>query len=476
MSVLFRRASRPYGHRQGIHPGRWVVSWLGVLLVGWGGAACVSSSPHLGPSPTPKPSPVPLPQGIVVDAGNPGAEISPYVYGVNYGPWMVVPYELMPQAEAAGFTFMRFPGGNWGDQYDLKPYHIDAFIRLARRLGATPSISVRLRGGTPEQAAALVRYTNRTRGYNVRFWSIGNEPSLYPDYDTQRFNVEWRAFAQAMRAVDPTIRLIGPDIHQFTGNPDEDPKDRAGRDWLRAFLEANGDLVDVVSIHRYPFPKCNTCPPATVADLRMNAYEWDILMPALRQVVHATTGRDLPIAVTEVNSHWSGAIGQESTPDGFYNAIWWADVLGRLLHQQVYIVAYFALQTPSGSGGWGLLSSRDVRPTYYMYRLYRHFGRTLVPVEVTAPFYDVSAYAALRDDGVLTLLVVNRGYIPHTVPLTVVGAQVKGPVAVWRLDRSHAAEQITSHPFKNGMTFTFPGPSVTLFILPLSPSPSTSFP
>lgn len=85
-------------------------------------------------------------EGLCVDVGKRLGEISPYVYGTNFGPWMVVPFELMDEAEIAGITYLRFPGGNWGDQNDLMPYQIDQFINLARRLGAEPSISVRLRG------------------------------------------------------------------------------------------------------------------------------------------------------------------------------------------------------------------------------------------------------------------------------------------------------------------------------------------
>ena len=65
---------------------------------------------------------------------------------------------------------------------------------------------------------------------------------------------EWRKFADAMRAVDPTIVLIGPEVHQFTGTPDVDPKDSTGADWMRTFLQIAGDKVDIVSFHRYPVP------------------------------------------------------------------------------------------------------------------------------------------------------------------------------------------------------------------------------
>ena len=32
------------------------------------------------------------------------------------------------------------------------------------------------------------------------------------------------------------------------------PRTSQGKDWMTEFLRANGDLVDIVSIHRYPFP------------------------------------------------------------------------------------------------------------------------------------------------------------------------------------------------------------------------------
>ncbi len=415
-----------------------------------------------------------LPIGLVVDVTAVEGEVSPYVFGANYGPWMVVPYELMDEAQAAGLRFLRFPGGNWGDQHDLRPYQIDAYIQLARQLGAEPSISVRLRGGTPEQAAALVRYTNIEKGYGVRFWSIGNEPSLYPDYDTERFNREWRAFAEAMRAVDPTIRLIGPEIHQFTADPAANPKDRHGHDWMTAFLEANGDLVDIISFHRYPFPRCRTCPPASVEELRANAAEWDDIIRYLRATVREITGEDKPIAVTEVNSHWNKAVGKETTPDGFYNAIWWADVLGRLIRNRVFIVAYFALQTSPGAGPWGLLASRDVRPTYYVYRLYREFGTHLVAARWHAPVAEVSAYAAVRDDAALTVVLVNRGQRPQEVPLTVTGAAVRGPVTVTRLDREHFVERVATLTYHPGLTLSLPEASVTLLTIPIEHTTPTS--
>jgi hypothetical protein len=445
------------------------------LLAGCGGAPTppptVTPAPTptaaLTPTPTPLPTltpvPTPMPGGLYVDAGRSLGAISPTVYGTNYGPWITVPYDLQEMANAAGITYLRFPGGNWGDQNDLTERQIDQFIALAEQMGAEPSISVRLEGGTVERAVELVRYVNVEKGYGVRYWSIGNEPSLYEDYDTERYNVEWRQFAEAMRGVDADLLLIGPDIHQYTDQPSTDPQDPQGRDWMQEFLKANGDLVDIVAIHRYPFPRSMSGAATTIDELRANSREWDVIIPKLRADIREITGRDLPVAVTEINSHWSAATGGEATPDSTYNAIWWGDALGRMIRQGVEIVAHFALQSPSTYGGWGLLARYEARPTYYVYQLYQHFGEELIYASSDEP--DVSIYAARREDGALTLMLVNLGPDEASMPLRLDGFQPGGPAEIWRLDAEHPAEQVGTQAISDGDDLLLPGQSLSLYIL-----------
>lgn len=431
-----------------------------LLLAGCGPAVFPSPTPFPGPPPVPTPRP-----GVLyVDAAWDLGPISPLVYGTNYGPWVTVPYDLLPQAEAAGLTYLRFPGGAWGDQNDLTDRQIQEYLDLARRMGCTPSISVRLPGNTPEKAAALVARGNKNPGDPVRYWSIGNEPDLLDGYDTERYNREWRAFAEAMRAVDAEILLIGPDISQYTGNPAVDPHDAAGRDWLEEFLKANGDLVDIISIHRYPFPRGLASSPTTIADLQANSREWDEIIPHLRATIRRVTGRDLPVAVTEVNSHWSKAVGGEATPDSFYNAIWWGDVLGRLIRQRVEIVAHFVLQTSTGAGGWGLLGRFEVRPTYYVYQMYRHFGQELLYASSDDP--DLSIYAARRSDGALTVMVINLGAEEKKKPLLLENYGPSAPAEVWLFDAPHPAQLLGRQEVLSGQDAVWPAQSMSLLVLP----------
>jgi hypothetical protein len=405
-----------------------------------------------------------VPGGLYVDPATGLGPISPLSFGSNYGPWSVVPPGSQDQLLASGLTYLRFPGGNWGDQNDLTAQQIDDFIGLCRALKAEPAISVRLRGGTPERAAALVRYANQTKAYKVRYWSIGNEPTLYQDYDIARFNSEWRAIALAMRAVDPQITLVGPDTHQF--DAEGAIKDVRGRytlhEFLRAFLRTNGDLVDVLAIHRYPFPTSPSAGDPTVEQLRQNAREWDALVPTLRRIARESAGRDLPLAVTEVNANWTGSFRGDATPDAPFAAVWWADALGRMIRQRVAIVAQFAVFAPQ-SEGWGLLNSFSRRPAYYVYQLYQRLGQEQVYSSSDDP--NSTIVAARRADGALTLLITNLADQPSTKRLTLAAGKLPAAAETWLLDAQHRAKQVDPTPLGEQAALTLPARSVTLLVL-----------
>jgi hypothetical protein len=260
-----------------------------------------------------------------------------------------------------------------------------------------------------------------------------------------------------MRAVDPAIQLIGPDTNQFEAHPAWADHIKAN-EWLAAFLSANGDLLDVVSVHRYPFPLGVNAGPPTIAQLRANSAEWDEAIPVLRALVRQHAGRDLPLAVTEINSSWAANRGGEATLESHYNAIWWADVLGRLIRQDVYMVAQFAI-----IGDFGLMGRFEVFPIYHVYSLYQRFGAERLYAASGIP--NVSVFAARRLDGALTVMLVNLESQPMSVPLQIAHADLSVPAESWLLDAGHAAEQVAAAPLGAG-ALHLPPESVQLFILP----------
>lgn len=451
----------------------------GTLCFGALLSACTQAPPvptvtptPAGPSATPTPTRLPtstavptaLPGSFFVDAAQDLGPISPLVYGTNYGPWLFVPLQMQDAAKAAGLTLIRFPGGNWGDLNDVEEWQIDQFFAFTRQMSTDPAhplqpfIHVRLHDSTPEKAAELVRLVNITKGYGVRYWGIGNEPNYFEE-NTETYNQHWRQWAEAMRAVDPTILLVGPETDRFHPDPTLWPKDAAGRDWLIEFLKANGDLVDIVAVHRYPFPKNSSDGAPKIEDLRQSTKEWDEVIINLRGLVHEYTGRDLPVALTEVNSSWASNSGSEGSMDSHYNAIWWADSLGRLIRQNTYMVAQFCI-----IGELGLMGKYKVYPIYYVYQLYQRFGSERIYASSDQP--DLSIYAARRADGALTLMVINLGLEETTYPLELAGFVPSGDAEVWRLDLEHNAEALGSLPLASGTQLSLPAQSVTLYVIP----------
>jgi hypothetical protein len=422
--------------------------------------------------PTPTLIPTPMPDTLYVDAAKSLGSISPLVYGSNYGPWLVASFEMLPQVYDSGVTILRFPGGAWGDHNNVTNLQIDQFVDFIHKVGATGLINVRLLGGTPEQAAEMVRYTNIERQYNIQYWGIGNEPTLYEAelkskgeaYDTARFNKEWRAFAEAMKKVDPNIKLVGAEINQFSYDASAGVTTNFGeRDeqWFIDFLKENGALVDIVSFHRYPFPRSNTSGPPSIDELRQNAQEWDKIIIHARELIHQYTGRDIPMAVTEFNSAYDKSVGGEATPDSLYNAIWVADVLGRMIKNRVFMANHWTLTSKGGSGGWGLVGAYEVYPTYYVYQLYKMFGRELVYSSSDDP--DLSIYAARRADGALTIIVINLSTEGKVKAIRIEGQpQVQGEA--WLFDASHKAENVGESNISNGISV--PAQSMTLFVIP----------
>lgn len=410
------------------------------------------------------PSLAPAPGVLLVDPSIDLGPISPYLYGANYGPMHAVPIEMMRDIVESRFTALRWPGGAWTDEVDMQPFQLDQFVWFYEQLGALPTVSVRLFGGKPETAADLVRYANLEAGYGVEYWSIGNEPTLFAEqkrvpYDTERFNREWRAIAEAMKAVDPGIKLLGPELHQWNRDLASTPKDSAGRDWMIEFLKANGDLVDVVTVHRYPYWSA-TNEPATFEQMRAYAEAMEAEVAYLRALIREHTGRDLPIAITELNSTPTSVQGQPASPDSHFNAIWYADVLGRLMNADVWMANQWVIS--QRSTGLGLINGFTIRPTLYTFQMFKHFGNQ--QIHAASGVDGVTVYAARRDDGALTVMAINLGEVEQTVTLEVAG-QTPAEAEVWLLDAEHNAENLGKQPWPADGAVTLPGQSVTLYVI-----------
>src|SRR5919199_612583 len=391
---------------------------LAMLLAGVLLAACSAALPAARSTPVPH-------AGLYVDAAQRLGPISRYVYGSNTGPWQTITPDERKRSKEAGISMLRWPGGDYGDEHDPDPAQLDDFMALCHEIGAEPDLY------------ASKRHMSYTVADYVR---------------------DFKAFCTAMRAVDKTIVVMGPAISQYTGTS-QDARDAAGVQWMDGFLKGVGREVDMVSYHRYPFGQ----PPATPQTLLTDPPAWSRAIEHLRQQVRTTAGKDLPIAITEANSDWLGPTGLEAGADTHYNAIWWADVLGRLICGQATIVTQFALGDVRAIGMFGNpFYDPNPFPIFQVYPLYKHFGTQLL--WATSDDDSLPLFAAARDDGTLTLVLVNHSQNPRKAPLVIDGFHPSGPAEVWSFAVDHPVQRRGTADLKQPVTLE--PLSATLLVVP----------
>ena len=78
----------------------------------------------------------------------------------------------------------------------------------------------------------------------------------------------------------------------------------------------------------------------------------------------------------------------------------------------------------------------------------------------------LTIYAARREDGTLTLMIVNLDDVEQSPTLSLLNFAPDGAAEVWRLDAEHNAEQLDSAEIGDGTTLTLPAQSVTLLVIP----------
>ena len=99
----------------------------------------------------------------------------------------------------------------WGIP-EYNTFGTDEFLHFCDLIGAEPQIALNLGSGTPQEAADWVRYVDEHwHQHNGLLWELGNE--LWGDWNvgwptTDEIARRTLAFSKAIRAVDPTARLI----------------------------------------------------------------------------------------------------------------------------------------------------------------------------------------------------------------------------------------------------------------------------
>jgi hypothetical protein len=361
---------------------------------------------------------------IVVSAATRTARTT--TWSVNYADWTPASGDDVAGTEdlvrALAPALLRV-GGYDTDVNTPDPFDdaaLDRAIAYARAIGAEPVLQVPLvrdASGEPPTAAtaaAMVTYANVTRGYHVRYFSIGNEPDLYasqgapgdptrgaiPNYEPADYCSSARDDVAAMKAVDPTIQILGPDLASHYRPPTAD--------WLTPILQGCGDLFDVISVHRIPFGAGGGTLDQTTAD----PAAFRDTIASIRQIMALSGYGTKPLALTATDVASDPAPAGSlpiAAPGTVPAALWWADVLGASLDLGLWTAALPVLSDSDDRslGALGPPPSHAPRPAYYAYELYAdHSGPTLLQVAAAPPGMSVHASRSQADDAT-DVIVVN---------------------------------------------------------------------
>lgn len=147
----------------------------------------------------------------------------------------------------------------------LPPWTFAMFTDYLKTLpGSEAIITVNYGTGTPEEAAAWVKYANIDQKMGIRLWQIGNEPDGAWEEggpaDARQYAAKFLAFSRAMKAVDPSILVFGPVLStaDFATNASGHLD---GTTWTEEVLRIVGEAevkdgkryLDGFDFHSYPY-------------------------------------------------------------------------------------------------------------------------------------------------------------------------------------------------------------------------------
>ena len=403
-----------------------------------------------------------------------------------------------------------FSVAKYGAQCDVDQYDTDAGD------GLKPDCQTFITGNDPNDAYIpdtpaleqkwvqhiLAKWGTAAVG-GVKYYLMDNEPSIW--FDTHRdihpvgaHATEYRdkviAESAQIKKADPNALVMAPEewgwegyfysgydqqyapAHNYTKFPDHQGEQK-GLDyipWLLKQWKASGHPVDILSVHYYPqgnsdgsvqeFGNDNSS-AAQLLRNRSTRELWDAdytsqswigapvnLIPLLKGWISKYYFSGTPIAVTEYNwgdeNHINGATTQ-------------ADIYGIFGREGLDMATRFSVPG-------------EKSPTFKAMQMYRNydgknsgFGDT--SVKASAPNPDnVSAFAALRSNGTMTVMVINKQLTASAaVKLKLAHFTASGTAQAWQLTSANTIKRLANVSWSGSvLSATEPAQSITLYVLP----------
>jgi hypothetical protein len=389
-------------------------------------------------------------------------------FGINtgdYDPYFTIA-NTVPELNKAGWDTLRFPGGSEADEYhwynnitnNTASYQGDnsvtSFATVATNIGATAIITANYGSGTPAEAAGWVAFANVTNNYGFKYWEIGNE--CYGTYETDdhsephdpyQYATNFPAYMQQMKAMDPNIKVgvvlddgtdPSGDSNGYNNSATNLVTSAVINGWtpvVLSTLRQLGVTPDFGILHRYAeYPPSI---PDSDSFLLQTATNWTAQAEDLRGEItdyFGPGGSNIELIVTEDNC--DPDVPQTKQTVSLVNGLYYADSICQLMLTEFNAFCWWQLRdggAPETGGnvstnlyGWRQYGAFGVMwdendppltncfPPYFTAELISHFirgGDTVLNASSPNPL--VTAYAALRTNGSLTLLAINKSPVTN---------------------------------------------------------------
>ena len=477
------------------------------------------------------------------------------ITGVGSGSFRVGAVSLMPADNIKGFRadtialmkemdckILRMPGGNFISAYDWKntigdkdkrppildpvwkavqpnDVGLDELLQMCELIGCEPYWCVNTGTGEPRSGAELVEYVNgssetqwgakrvangHVESYKVKYWNIGNE--MYGHWQfghmaRDQYVIKHNLFADAMRAVDPSIYIVAPGgfVDEMTTGQGIFIAGQAQvhvgseRDWAYGMLKDSWGKFDALATHAYP-PEGKRFDLQTgkLFDVKLSPVEW-ARQPANRVATMVDAWEEYKKLFPELNNGKIKVFFDEwaySFQDSLKGAVAIALTLQEFFRHTDFIdMAGYTMAT-----AWINFNATDstISARGRVFQLYnKRFGT--IPVKVNgnspqpapqypiggdqprvntgSPTYPVDVSAALTSDGnILTIALVNATETTQSINLSIEGFNSTAKGKSWSLigKNADATNVVGKKPDVVISESTFDASATTFKIAPLS--------
>ena len=282
----------------------------------------------------------------------------------------------------SGTSIVRF-GGIAADRNMPTNHQYIRMIDSIRASGMEPILQVPFCNYryTAQQAADIVKFINVTQGKKIKYWIIANEPDLGYSYSSaSQIAKYFKPFATAMKAIDPSILIIGPELSSFNQTimdgltTPNGPDDITGKD-------QNGNFyLDVISFHTYPFNGSQT--RDNVVTKLMSPFNLNDNLVYLNARVAACNAAHqrggasvLKTAITEANINWQNSASDNLTGNGansFVGGQFIAEMLCIGMKNNVdFINMWSVVEGNSTASNIGFIDATNYnkKPAYFHFKL-----------------------------------------------------------------------------------------------------------